>query len=243
MSEPRDKPEEPTLRVSPAQWHAWLAKHHAAAPAAVVMLTKKGAPPPILSYAEALEVALCWGWIDGHKRPYDAHVWLQRFTPRRAKSAWSKINRGKAEALIAAGKMQPAGLAEIERARGDGRWDAAYDSPRTVEVPDDLAKALARDRAAGALFAELDAANRYAILYRVQTAKRPETRAARIAALVAMLARGETVHPRKPATSARPATSAKPATSARPATSAKPTTADKASKRAGQANKRANAKR
>ncbi|HET9625965.1 MAG TPA: YdeI/OmpD-associated family protein [Kofleriaceae bacterium] len=193
------KPDEPVLRVSPAQWNAWLARHHASADAAVVMLTKKGAPPPILTYAEALDVALCWGWIDGHKRPHDEHVWLQRFSPRRARSAWSKINRGKAEALIAAGKMQPAGLAEVERARADGRWDAAYDSSRTAQVPDDLAAALARAPAAGALFAELDAANRYAILYRVQAAKRAETRAAKIEALVAMLARGETLHPRKQA--------------------------------------------
>jgi uncharacterized protein YdeI (YjbR/CyaY-like superfamily) len=191
--------DEPMLRMSPAQWHAWLAKHHASASGALVLLTKQGAPPPTLTYADALEVALCWGWIDGHKRAHDDHVWVQRFTPRRAQSKWSKINCGKAEALIAAGKMQPAGLAEVERARADGRWAAAYDSSRTAQVPDDLAAALARQPKAKALFAELDAANRYAILYRVQTAKKAETRAAKIAALVAMLARGETVHPRKPA--------------------------------------------
>lgn len=187
------------LRMSPAQWNAWLARHHAASAGASVLLTKQGAPPPTLTYADALEVALCWGWIDGQKRAHDDHVWVQRFTPRRAQSKWSKINRGKAEALIAAGKMKPAGLAEVERAKADGRWDAAYDSSRTAEVPDDLAAALAKRPKAKALFSELDSANRFAILYRVQTAKKAETRAAKIEALVAMLDRGETVHPRKQA--------------------------------------------
>lgn len=200
---------EPTLRLDAEAWHAWLAAQHASATGALVMLTKRGAPPPHLSYAEALEAALIWGWIDGHKRAHDAHTWLQRFTPRRPRSAWSKINRGKAEALIAAGKMQPPGLAEVERARHDGRWAAAYDSSRTAGVPADLAAALAANRAAQAFFAEIDAANRYAILYRVQTAKKPETRAARIATFVAMLARHETVHPRRPARRA-PAAPRKP---------------------------------
>ena len=195
---------EPTLRLSAEAWHAWLARHHASAPAALVMLTKRGAPPPLLSYAEALEAALIWGWIDGQKRAHDAHTWLQRFTPRRPRSSWSKINCSKAEALIAAGKMQPAGLAEVARARQDGRWAAAYDSSRTAQVPDDLAAALAADRTAQAFFAEIDAANRYAILYRVQTAKKPATRAARIATLVAMLARHETLQPRRAARPAAP---------------------------------------
>ena len=124
---------------------------------------------------------------------------MQRFTPRRAASKWSKINCGKAEALIAAGKMQPAGLAEVKRAKADGRWDAAYDSSRTAEMPDDLAAALAKRPKAKALFAELDSANRFAVLYRVQTAKKAETRAVKIEALVAMLDRGETIHPRKAA--------------------------------------------
>jgi uncharacterized protein YdeI (YjbR/CyaY-like superfamily) len=159
------------------------------------MLTKKGGGPPALSYADALDVALVWGWIDGQKRAHDERAWLQRFTPRRARSAWSKINCAKAEALIRAGEMQPAGLAEVERARQDGRWDAAYDSARTAQVPDDLAQALARNKPASAFFAELDGTNRYAILYRVQTAKKPETRAARIAKFVAMLSKRETLHP------------------------------------------------
>jgi uncharacterized protein YdeI (YjbR/CyaY-like superfamily) len=187
--------QEPTLRVTATQWNRWLADHHASASGALVMITKKGGGPPALSYAEALEVALTWGWIDGQKRAHDERAWLQRFTPRRARSAWSKINRAKAEALIRAGKMHPSGLREVERAKQDGRWDAAYDSARTSQVPDELARALAGNKAAAAFFAELDAANRYAILYRVQTAKKPETRAARIARFVAMLAKRETLHP------------------------------------------------
>jgi len=194
---------EPTLEVTAAQWHAWLAEHHASAAGALVMITKKGGAPPVLSYPEALDAALIWGWIDGQKRALDDRAWLQRFTPRRPKSAWSKINCAKAEALIRAGKMQPSGLREVERARQDGRWTAAYDSARTAQVPEDLAKALGKSKAAGAFFAELDATNRYAILYRVQTAKKPETRAARIAKFVAMLAKRETLHPARKASPAR----------------------------------------
>lgn len=208
MSKPRAAgrvaPQEPTLSVTALQWHAWLARHHASATGALVMITKQGGGPPQLSYAEALDIALAWGWIDGQKRAHDERSWLQRFSPRRPKSAWSKINCAKAEALIRAGKMQPPGLQEVERARQDGRWAAAYDSPRTSQVPDDLAKALAKDKAAAAFFAELDAANRYAILYRVQTAKQPQTRAARIARFVDMLARRETLHPRRERKPSRP---------------------------------------
>ena len=160
--------------------------------ARAVRATKK-----LLSYAEALDVALAWGWIDSQKRKLDDSAWLQRFTPRRTKSPWSKINRTKAEALIAAGTMQPAGLAEVERAKADGRWAAAYDSSRTSTVPDDLAAALSGNARAAAFFATLDAANRYAVLYRVQTAAKEETRARRIATFVEMLAKHETVHPRR----------------------------------------------
>ena len=148
-----------------------------------------------LTYSEALDVALAWGWIDSQKRALDASAWLQRFTRRTAQSPWSKINRARAEALIAAGTMAPPGLAEVERARRDGRWKRAYDGARTSAVPADLAAALARDDRARAFFEALDGANRYAILYRVQTAKKPETRAERIARFVAMCGRHETLHP------------------------------------------------
>ncbi|HEX3759321.1 MAG TPA: YdeI/OmpD-associated family protein [Kofleriaceae bacterium] len=208
MRKPTARPSsasEPILRVTAAQWGAWLADHHASTTGVRLLLSKQGKGARTLTYAEALEVALMWGWIDGQKWAHDDRSWLQRFTPRRPRSAWSKINREKAEALLRAGKMQPPGLREVERARQDGRWDAAYDSARTSQVPDDLARALARSKAAAAFFETLDGANRYAILYRLQTAKKPETRAARLARFVAMLASGETLHPprRKRAAPAR----------------------------------------
>jgi uncharacterized protein YdeI (YjbR/CyaY-like superfamily) len=159
-----------------------------------------------MTYAEALDVGLAWGWIDSQKHALDDSAWLQRFTPRTKQSPWSKINCGKAEALIAAGRMEPPGLAEVERAKRDGRWERAYDGGRTSEVPPDLAAALARSNRARVFFETLDRANRYAILYRVQTARKPETRADRIARFVAMCARHETLHPRRRATSGtRPA--------------------------------------
>jgi uncharacterized protein YdeI (YjbR/CyaY-like superfamily) len=162
---------------------------------AVWLLIAKNSDTPRLSYREALEVALAWGWIDSQKQKHDDTAWRQRFSRRKARSPWSKINRDKATALIAAGEMQAPGLAEVERAKADGRWAAAYDSARTSTAPDDLVAALATKPRAAAFFATLDAANRYAILYRVQTAKKPETRAKRIADFVAMLARHETIHP------------------------------------------------
>jgi uncharacterized protein YdeI (YjbR/CyaY-like superfamily) len=177
-------------------WEAWLRTHHASSEGVWLQLAKAGAAEPGLSYAEAIEAALCWGWIDGQKKGLDAQSFLQRFTPRRARSLWSKINRAKAEALIADGRMQPAGQAEIERARADGRWDEAYDGARTSAVPEDLQAAFARNERAAAFFATLDGANRYAVLWRVQTAKKPETRAKRIETLVQMLARGEKIHER-----------------------------------------------
>jgi uncharacterized protein YdeI (YjbR/CyaY-like superfamily) len=176
---------------------AWLARHHGASTGVWLKLAKKRNGTPSVSYAEALEVALTYGWIDGQKRPLDADWWLQKLTPRGVRSAWSKINRDKAEALIAAGKMKPSGQREIDRAKTDGRWAQAYDSHRTSTVPDDLARALIANKRAAAFFEIIDAANRYAILYRVQTAKKPETRADRIARLVAMLAKKETLHPLK----------------------------------------------
>lgn len=175
-------------------FETWLRKHHATSDGLWLLIAKAGATQPTVTYAQALDVALCHGWIDGQKKALDEQHWLQRFTPRRPRSLWSKANRGKAEALIAAGRMHASGLAEIERAKADGRWDAAYDSARTATVPPDLQAALDASPAAAAFFAQLDGANRYAVLWRVQTAKKPATRAQRIDTLVAMLARGEKIH-------------------------------------------------
>ncbi|MDQ3698866.1 MAG: YdeI/OmpD-associated family protein [Gemmatimonadota bacterium] len=180
---------------TPDRWAAWLAKNHRASSGLWLRIAKKTSGLVSQTYAEAVEVALAWGWIDSQLARGDDQTYLQRFTPRKPRSPWSKINRDKALALIRAGKMEPPGLAEVERARGDGRWDAAYDSARTATVPSDLAAALAANKKAAAFFTTLDGANRYAILYRVQTAKKEETRQRRIAELVAMLARHETIHP------------------------------------------------
>ncbi len=164
-----------------------------------IAFARKASGIPTVTYAEAVEIALTYGWIDGQAKSIDETRYGQRFTPRRARSKWSKINRAKAEKLIAEGKMQPAGLAEVERAKADGRWERAYDSPTTATVPDDLRAALDANPAAAKLFEELDATNRYAILHRLHDAKRPETRARRITKFVEMLARGETIHPRRAA--------------------------------------------
>jgi uncharacterized protein YdeI (YjbR/CyaY-like superfamily) len=179
----------------PAAWEEWLAAEHASASGLWLKLAKKGCPHRTVSYAEALDIALCFGWIDGQKRPLDDDYWLQRFTPRKPRGKWSKINCGKAEALIAVGRMRPTGLREVEAAKADGRWDAAYEGQSTATVPDDLRQALDADADAAAFFATLDRGNRYAILYRIQEAKKPETRAARIAKFVAMLHDHQTVHP------------------------------------------------
>ena len=183
--------------ASASEWHEWLASRHGSSEGVLLRIAKKGAQKTI-TYAEALDVALAWGWIDSQKRPLDDTAWIQRFTPRTRESPWSKINCAKAEALIAAGTMESPGLAEIERAKSDGRWARAYDGGRTSQVPPDLAAALARNGRARVFFEALDRANRYAILYRVQTAKKPETRADRIARFVTMCARHETLHPRRP---------------------------------------------
>jgi uncharacterized protein YdeI (YjbR/CyaY-like superfamily) len=179
----------------PAAWEKWLAAEHARASGLWLKIAKKGCPHTTVSYAEALDIALCFGWIDGQKRPLDDDYWLQRFTPRKPRGKWSKINRDKAEALIAAGRMRPAGQREVEAAKADGRWDAAYEGQSTATVPDDLRQALDADADAAAFFATLDRGNRYAILYRIQEAKKPQTRAARIAKFVAMLHDHQTVHP------------------------------------------------
>jgi uncharacterized protein YdeI (YjbR/CyaY-like superfamily) len=188
--------EESVVFPSAEAFESWLAEHHAQSPGVWLRLRKKGsAAPGTVTYAEALESALCFGWIDGQKRSFDEDHWLQRFTPRSPRSRWSRINRDKAQELIEQGRMRPAGLAEIERARADGRWEGAYASARNSTVPDDLAAALAADPAAAAFFADLDGANRYAVLYRIEEAKRPETRARRIATYVRMLAEGRKLHP------------------------------------------------
>jgi uncharacterized protein YdeI (YjbR/CyaY-like superfamily) len=172
----------------------WLERHAGEADGVWLKIAKKGAAEPSVSYAEAVELALCFGWIDSQKRGLDEHHFLQRFTPRRPRGRWSKINREKAEALLAAGEMRAAGLAEVEAAKADGRWDAAYAGARRAEVPDDLRQELDANPAAAAFFAELDGANRYAILYRLEEARRPETRARRLRKFVAMLERGEKIH-------------------------------------------------
>jgi uncharacterized protein YdeI (YjbR/CyaY-like superfamily) len=181
--------------ASPDEWEAWLRAHHDTAPGVWIKFARKGSGIPTLTYMEALHAALCFGWIDGQARSGDESFYLQRFTPRRARSIWSKRNREFATALIEAGRMQPAGLREVERARADGRWDAAYDAPSTAMVPDDLQAALDASPAAAEFFATLNSQNRYAILHRIQTAKRPETRARRIERFVAMLEAGETLYP------------------------------------------------
>jgi uncharacterized protein YdeI (YjbR/CyaY-like superfamily) len=175
-------------------WAAWLADQHETSSGAWLKIARKGAAIDSVSYAQALEVALCYGWIDGQKAAFDDEYWLQRFTPRKASSKWSRINRDKAAELIDRGEMQPAGLREVERAKADGRWDAAYAGQSAATVPDDLREALDADDRARAFFATLDSANRYAILYRVQEAKRPETRARRIEKYVAMCREHRKVH-------------------------------------------------
>ena len=194
-----DSPKKDELPIvlfpTPADWEAWLAAQGASAKGLWVQLAKKGSGITSIDYNQAVEVALCYGWIDGLKRAFDERTWLQRFTPRSPKSIWSKINREKAEALIASGQMQPAVLAAIKAAQQDGRWDAAYDSQRDATVPEDLQAALDANAEAKSFFATLNRANRYAILFRVNQAKRAETRAKRIAEYVAMLARHEKLHP------------------------------------------------
>lgn len=181
-----------------AAWRTWLARHHADPAGVWLVLAKKGTEKPTsLTYDQALEEALCHGWIDGQAGRRDEATYRQRFTPRRRRSAWSKRNTGIAERLIAEDRMRPAGHAEVERAKADGRWEAAYAGPASMEVPDDLVEALATEPKAKAMFDGLNSQNRYAILYRIATAKRAETRARKIEQFVAMLSRGETVHPQK----------------------------------------------
>jgi uncharacterized protein YdeI (YjbR/CyaY-like superfamily) len=177
-----------------AGFETWLAAQPAGAPGLWLKLAKAGSGIASLSKAEAIDAALCHGWIDGQLQPYDETCWLIRFTPRRRASKWSEKNRTRALELIAEGRMQPSGAAEITSAKADGRWEAAYAPASTAEVPADLQAALDADSAAAAFFATLTGANRYAILYRIGAVKKPETRARKIANYVVMLARGETLH-------------------------------------------------
>jgi uncharacterized protein YdeI (YjbR/CyaY-like superfamily) len=188
----------PALFKSAKAFETWLKKNHATSDGLWLKIAKRGASEPSVTYPEAVEIALCWGWIDGQKKGLDDQHFLQRFTPRRARSIWSKINVDKAAALIEAGRMQAPGHAQIEAAKADGRWAQAYDSARTSTVPEDLRAALEAAPKAQAFFATINASNRYAVLWRIQTAVKAETRARRIAQLVEMLARGETIHIFKP---------------------------------------------
>ena len=183
------------LFKSKPEWTLWLGKNHGKSPGLWLRLGKRDSGICSVSYKEALDVALCHGWIDGQKKPENDKTWLQRFVPRSDKSLWSKINREKATALIASGEMKAAGREAIERARKNGRWEAAYDSPSAATVPQDFQDALDQNAKAKAFFEKLDRANRYAVLWRIQTAKKAETRARKIREFVAMLARGEKLHP------------------------------------------------
>ena len=179
---------------SPTRWEDWLKGNHASS-GVWIKMAKKDAGVASVRYPEVLEAALCFGWIDGRREALDERYFLQRFTPRRARSKWSRINREKAERLIAEGRMRPPGLAEVERAKADGRWEAAYAGQKTITVPEDLQRELDARPSAKAFFATLNSQNRYAILYRLGDAKKPETRARRLAKFVAMLEAGKTIHP------------------------------------------------
>ncbi len=193
---PVRRAEEPVkLFKNRSAWTAWLQGHHRNATGIWLRLAKKGSGLQSVSYSEALESALCYGWIDGQKKPENDKTWLQRFVPRSDKSIWSKINREKAEALIKNGRMTAAGGIAIERAKANGRWTAAYDSPSRSTVPEDFQAALDANRRANSFFQTLDRANRYAILFRIQTVKKAETRERKIKEFIAMLERKEKIHP------------------------------------------------
>lgn len=180
--------------TSPANWRAWLRKHHEQTTGIGLRLFKKDSGKQVLTYAQALDEALCFGWIDGRKDVYDADSWIQSFSPRRARSGWSKLNRAHAERLLKAGKMMPPGLAQVEAAKRDGRWAAAYDSSSAAALPADFLEALAKNKRAEAFFRTLNKANAYAIAYRLQTAKKPETRARRMKLILQMIRDGKKFH-------------------------------------------------
>jgi len=191
LDEPADSPH---LFKNAKAFEAWLKKHHATSRGLWLKIAKRGADEASVTYLEAVDIALCWGWIDSQKKALDEQHFLQRFTPRRPRSVWSKVNVEKVAALTQAGRMQAPGLAQVEAAQTDGRWAQAYDGARTAEVPADLIAALDAAPKAKAFFATVNAANRYAVLWRIQTAVKAETRARRIAQLVDMLGRGEAIH-------------------------------------------------
>lgn len=198
MNEPRRHPKDdlPILKLPDQQtWERWLEANHSSAAGAWLMTAKKGTTERTVTHPEALESAICFGWIDGQRLPYDESFFLQRFTPRKAGSRWSQINRNKAEELIAQRRMRPAGMAQVEKAVEDGRWDAAYEPQSRATIPPDFQEALDKNPKAKAYFETLKGQNRYAFLYRIQDAKRPETRRKRIDTFIAMLGEGRTFYP------------------------------------------------
>jgi uncharacterized protein YdeI (YjbR/CyaY-like superfamily) len=187
---------DPVLELdSPATWEKWLDAHHDSSGPVWLRIAKQGAPRPTPTYAEALELAIAYGWIDGQKGAVDEHYWRQRFSSRTPRSKWSRRNRDKASELIDRGRMKPAGLREVQRAQNDGRWDAAYEPQSSAAIPEDFQRELDRNPGAKAFFETLKGSNRYAFLYRIHDARRPETRARRIAAFIAMLNERKTFYP------------------------------------------------
>jgi uncharacterized protein YdeI (YjbR/CyaY-like superfamily) len=172
----------------------WLAKNHATSPGIWMQIYKKGSGTATITYAEALDEALCWGWIDSQKRSLDATAYLQRFGPRRPKSIWSKVNQTHIARLTQEGRMQPRGVEQVKSAKADGRWERAYDSPKDMSMPRDFLAALSRHKKAAIFFKTLNKTNTYAIAWRLHTAKKPETRARRMEAIILMLEKGETLH-------------------------------------------------
>ncbi|SRR5579864_1105377 len=195
-TKPKDTSSASEIRLfaKPADWEAWLAENHRSSQGLWLRLAKKGSGLRSVNYAEALEVALCYGWIDGQKLGESEQAWLQRFLPRSDRSIWSRINREKVQALIASGRMKPAGHAAIEVAKKNGNWDAAYESPKAATVPPDFQAALDANPQAREFFGSLDRANRYAVLFRIQTVKKAETRARKIQEFIQMLKRQERIH-------------------------------------------------
>lgn len=183
------------LFASQDAWEHWLDTYHERLHGIWVKISKKASETTTVTYSEALDVALCYGWIDGQKKSYDQDMWLQKFTPRRPNSGWSKVNVDKVTQLVASGKMKPSGMKEVSAAKEDGRWDAAYESQRNFTVPEDFQHELEKTPQAKAFFETLNRQNRYAIYYRIQTAKKPETRKARVDKFIEMLANNQKLHP------------------------------------------------